>query len=251
MSQLSAQGYQPVFVTVTGLVPPDVYVYVPERRALERWGALKDYAPKVAQVVPETQEGPNIGSTRTRSMDAKGMLNLLGRFMKCLGFGAGKVTGSFHFGGDARFRYEFKGITASVVTRSRLQPLIRNLAFHSSLDSLISQGDVHIALEYLYAQQIVLRQAEGKEFDASAKAEIEKLFGTEAAAKVGFDDAGYIVYDGAEKPPAAFAYKAMQLFRYDGKIEIGGHAKRMASGEEVDVFFIPAEGEFLDVEEKP
>jgi hypothetical protein len=249
MSQLSAQGYQPVFIPVTSLVPPEVYVYVPKRRILERWGALKDYAPKVAEITPQTQIGPNLGNTSTRALDAKGMLNLLERVMKWLGL-AGKVTGSFHFAGNTRFRYEFKNITASVVTRSQLQPLIRNITFHGSLDSLIDPGYVHVALEYLYAKEITLRQAEGKAFDASAKAEIKKLFGAEASAKLKLDDTGYVIYDGKGRPPGAFAYKAMQLFHYDGKIEIGGQAIKLAPSEEVkESFYTPAEGEFLDVEE--
>ena len=254
MAQLSSRGYQPVFLPMQsdGFLPPDVYVYVPEAKALERWGPLKDFEPKVDTIVPRTSVGPKIGTEATRAMSGNVAARFFQGIMKMLGLSEGGAGVRLGFAGSARFRYEFDGITSCYVERSKLIPLIGKTFFGAWVDSEINAGNVHVALEYLYARSIRIKEANGKAFDAAAQAELDKLAQTNLSGKVKREKNGYLTFSAEGPGGAAFAYKAMRVFRFDGDLVIGGHAKALSHEGESDAEtsfsepYVP--GAFLDVQ---
>jgi hypothetical protein len=161
---------------------------------------------------------------------------------------AGDVSAGFRFASSARFRYEFRDVTSKLIERHQVQPLLRDLVFGNVLDSWISRGTVHIALEYLYAKRIILRHADGGAFDAETTAALDELVKVNSSAKMRRDGAGFITFT-AEGDGAAFAYKALQIFRYDGKLDIGIQAKTLGKKDTSaePMGYVPAHGEFLDV----
>ena len=253
MAQLSSRGYQPVFLPMQsdGFVPPDVYVYVQEARALERWGPLKDFEPKVETIVPKKSVGPKIGTEATRAMSGNVAARFFQGIMKMLGLGAGGAGVHLGFAGNARFRYEFDGITSCYVERSKLIPLIGKTSLGAWVDSQINAGNVHVALEYLYARSIRIKEANGKQFDAVAQAEIDNLARANLSGKVKREKNGYLTFSADGPDGAAFAYKAMRVFRFEGDLVIGGHAKALGRADESDAEtsfsdpYVP--GAFLDV----
>src|SRR5262247_3358027 len=103
MEQLSSRGYQPVFLPMQSdsYLPPDLYVYDPDARALERWGPLKDFAPSVRKIVPQKGVGPRTGTETTRAMSGNIAARFFQGIMKMLGLGG--ASGSFGFAGNSRF----------------------------------------------------------------------------------------------------------------------------------------------------
>jgi hypothetical protein len=249
MSQLSAQGYQPIFLPLPGISPPEIYVYLPQTRKLERHGPLSFFLPEANHFTPEERPGPDLGNMMTQTMDGKATVNFLGKILNWFGI-SGDMNATFHFADNARFRYRFHDVTALVIERHNVDNLIRDLKFSGSLERHMVAGNVHIVLEYLYARKIELRHADGKNFDIATTAELDGLFNASASNKLERQKNGYISFKSQQGVGAAFAYKAKQIFRYDGKLEIGLQAKSLGNrrkGKELENFYIPAHGEFLNV----
>jgi hypothetical protein len=250
IAALSAQGYQPIFLPETGLSPPDIYVFDKNQKKLVRYGPLSGYAREARRIVPKPHKTPSFGNVTTRALETTTTMSLMRRLMRLIGLGGAKVEASFHFAGDSRFRYEFREITVKAVDRHEVQPIVRELKFHNILDSLVTDGSVHLVLEYLYAKRIVMRLADGSDFDAHVTADVEKLVQAAASGRVHREGKGFLTFEAEGEEGAAFAYKALQVFLYDGKLDIGLGAKTL--GEPADkepAPYIPAPGEFLDVEE--
>jgi hypothetical protein len=146
--------------------------------------------------------------------------------LRWLGLVGGDASAGFGFASNSRFRYEFRDVTSKLVERNEVQPLLRELVFGNVLDSWISGGTVHIVLAYLYTKRIILRHADGGAFEAETAAAIDELVKVNSSAKMRRDSTGFITFI-AEGDGAAFAYKALQIFRYDGKLDIGIQAKTL------------------------
>ena len=240
---LNDLGFQPVFIPITGLEPPELYNH--DRGRLIRRGPLKRY---LDVRIPRPSQGklPDIEHHHTSRKRLADATKFLHNALQCIGVGSAKLSLSFLRSDDAVF--SFSEVTTARIDPSDLDPLLQRLAVHAIPDEYVAGGALHIAYEYVYAKRVSLRREDGKGFEAGLEGRLHEYFELGAKGRVWLEGGTELSFATTDDVPAAFGYKAGQLRLENGKWsfypEIIGNA-RDQEGSTVRAPYLPARGVVL------
>jgi hypothetical protein len=213
--KLNRLGYQPVFLPRTGVTPPELYNYVREQERLVRRGALSEYLPAVAALEPSKGQLGDISYKYTSEKKLDAAISFLESALKCIGIDAVPKL-DLGFAGSKNFAFAFTDVTYLSVDPSRLDQVIRSMTTSGIPQVYIDAGQLHLAYEYAYAQELVMSRGDKKSFshDISGKVGAYIDLGVKGAVSVASDST--ISFKGTGGP-AAFAYKAGRLVQENGE----------------------------------
>jgi hypothetical protein len=242
---LNEDGYLPVFLPRTGLIPPDVYT-LGKAGKLARNDALRRYLPK-GVTLPHNESGAmaNIELHKTSSKNAKAAATFLQNALACIGVTSFKSDLSF--AGSSSFVFAFTEVTYE--RAPGLDHALAKLDLGAIPDETIKGGKVHIAYEYLYAKSLRMMRSDGEAFSTNLSADaVRKLFDLGASGVVHADSASVIRFTTTGKP-AAFAYKAGRLVKHKNHWELAREEIAKGSVGETKLPYLPARGVVLTARE--
>jgi hypothetical protein len=248
VSVLNKDGYQPIFLPRTGLVPPDVMLYRRENRRIVRYGALASLASAAGKLKLHPSNVAPFEGRNTSGKDAAASLGLLGRVLQAIGLGAVPKV-DIGFASNQELVFAFHGVSSLGVTLLELRKILATVKLEGLPADRVDAGDAHIAYDYLYARQLVIKRADGQEFDLGVKGKVEEFFDVAAKGKVKQTSRLSITCEADGDNLPAFAYRAARLLRReDGGFDVLGEQTRLAEGA-APAPYVPQRGVVLDVEE--
>jgi hypothetical protein len=151
MILLNQRGYQPIYVPLTNLQPPELYTFVrqPSRR-LVRHGPLIYYLPTDLRGIARrdvfaetTGKVADIEGKQTTGKHLEAAVNFLASALRCIGIeGAPKLDLSFT--GDKELSFSFTGITYRRVDPAQIEQVVQELETVAIDDNYVREGRVHI-----------------------------------------------------------------------------------------------------------
>jgi hypothetical protein len=211
---LNKLGYLPVFLPRTNVEPPELYNYSRTNQRLVRRGALSQYLPTVVDLKPMEGELGDIEYKYSSSKNLEAAVSFLETALRCIGIEAVPKI-DLNFTGSTQYSFAFTKMKYSSVDPARLDGLIRTLSIEGIPQEYADAGDLHIAYEYAYAQELLMSRGDRKEFadDISGKVDIYFDLGTKGAVSVASTTT---ISFKSTAQPAVFAYKAGRLVRENG-----------------------------------
>ncbi len=249
---LNLNGYQPVFLPRTGLVPPELYEY--SRPRLVRRGPLADYIKDVASLPISSGKLGNFEGKLTSGKNFQGALDFLKQALAVLGIDAVPKLG-LSFTGAKEFVFSFSDVRFREVDPSKLDQVLQNLKAPPAIpDEYVTDG-LHVIYQYAYSGSLQMSRSDGKQFDADVSGNIGNFIDVGTKAKVESKNNSVISFSSTNSELAAFAYKAGQLQKLSPKRwtfapEV---VKRLEKGEESERApespkYVPLPGIVLAVE---
>ena len=211
---LNKLGYVPVFLPRTGVEPPELYNYSPVNQRLVRRGELSTYLPAAKDLKPTEGDLGDIDYkySSTKKLDAA--VSFLENALKSIGIEAVPKI-DLGFTGSKDYSFAFTKVKYRSVDPARLDGLIRTMSTDGIPQAYVDEGNLHVAYEYAYAQQLLMSRGDRKEFthDISGKVDAYLDLGTKGSVAVA---SSTTISFKSNAQPAAFAYKAGQLVRENG-----------------------------------
>ena len=238
---LNDLGFQPVFLPTTGLEPPELYNH--DRGRLIRRGPLERY---LKAPIPRPHAGvlPDIEHHHTSRKRLGEATKFLHNALRCIGVAAPRLSLSFL--GSEDLVFAFSEVTTARIDPADLDPLLQQLEVHAIPDEYVTGGALHIAYEYAYARQILLRREDGHGFAARIGGRLHEFFDLGGKGKVRVKDDTALVFSASDEAPAAFGYKAGQLRLDHDKWAFYPEIIDSARGEaDVQAPYLPARGVVL------
>jgi len=203
---LNDLGFQPVFLPTTGLEPPELYNH--DRGRLIRRGPLRRY---LRAPIPRPHAGvlPDIEHHHSSRKHLAESTKFLHNALRCIGIAAPKLSLSVLGSHDLVFA--FSEVTTARIDPADLDPLLQALEVHAIPDEYVRGGALHIAYEYVYARQVLLRRDDGHGFDAAIGSRLHEFFDLGGKGRVRVEAGTALVFSASDEAPAAFGYKAGQL----------------------------------------
>lgn len=216
VTRLNELGYQPIFLPLTGIVPPEVYGSGEGR--LSRYGPLIDYVRDNREVslTPHDSETPDITHLYTSRKKFSATLQFLAAALRCLGV---SFTPEFSLSGlrDTHLVFAVSGLTARSVSPGRIQQVLGwldpSLARHIGPDG----GGLHIVHEYLYAERLQIRRVSARKGSVEGTLTPADFGELKVDASVTQEDDHTLAFAPVSGARVAFAYRAGWL-RRDGSL---------------------------------
>ena len=209
---LNREGYQPVVLPRTNVEPPEMYTYADGR--LIRRGPLKDYLASGA-TIPRLRRGrlDDLQHKESSRKRVGAAASFLGDALRCIG-----VTSTprldLSFAKGRQLAFSLTGVTYAAVDSSRIDHLLQGMDTGAIPAEYIAAGQLHIAYDYAYARNLVMRVVESSKMAINLKAlQVEQLIDVGAEAVVKVEDETTISFTSGGGKPAAFAYKVGRLER--------------------------------------
>ncbi|WAC49201.1 hypothetical protein OVA03_04615 [Asticcacaulis sp. SL142] len=212
--KLNELGYQPVFLPQTNIVPPELYTYSRKLRRLVRRGPLLDYFPE--QTKFEMKEGKlaDIAYQYTSAKGVKATTSFLENSLRCIGIEALPKL-DLGFAGSNSFSFAFTDVSYRRVEVSQIDKLIQALQLGAIPQSVVNEGGIHIAYEYAYANELLMRRSDGMAFSSDVSGKVGTFIDIGTKGSVSLTSETTISFKGEPGQRAAFAYKAGFLSKED------------------------------------
>lgn len=210
---LNERGYQPVYMPLNGINPPELYHYSKPR--LSRVGPLRGYLPPGTHL-PKNRTGdiPDIQIVQTSTKGITGAAKFLSGALQALGIAHAPAI-DLSFAGSGDFIFRFVGVTYEEIDPAALATLVPKLLTDKVPAQILTSGQLYIAYHYAYAAKLEMRRADQKQFKGDVTGvQIENVVDIRAGGKVDVKDSDTLVFTATSKP-AVFAYKV-------GPLEVGG-----------------------------
>jgi hypothetical protein len=135
------------------------------------------------------------------------------------------------------------------VDPARLDGVIRTISTEGIPQEYVDAGNLHIAYEYAYAQELLMSRGDRKEFihDISGKVGTYLDLGTKGSASIA---SSTTISFKSKADPAAFAYKAGQLVKEAGGWEFFPEEFKTAGLTEQRQVYVPQRGVVLTAVEQ-
>ena len=214
--ELNRLGYQPVFLPRTGVTPPELFNYVRRQRRLVRRGALKEYLPAAADLATTSGQLADIEYRYTSEKGLDASVGFLANALKCIGIDAVPKI-DLGFSGTKDFSFAFTGVTYQSVDPAVLDPVLRGMTTTGIPQEYVQTGQLHIAYEYAYAQELLMSRADRKSFREDISGNVGAYLNLGVKGSVSMASSSTISFKGSTDAAAAFAYKAGRLQEEDGQ----------------------------------
>jgi hypothetical protein len=249
VSVLNKDGYLPIFLPRTGLVPPDVMLYFPENRRVVRYGALASLVPAVGRLKLHPSNVAPFEGRNTSGKNTAASLGFLGRALQAIGLGAAPKV-DIGFASDQELVFAFRGVSSRGVTLLELRKILENVQLDGLPADRVDAGNAHIAYDYLYAKHLEIRRADGREFHLGVKGKVDEFFDIAAKGKVKQTSKLLITFEAEGNDLPAFAYRAARLLRRDGGgfDVLGEQVNLAATGTPAP--YVPRRGVVMEVEDQ-
>jgi len=214
---LNDYGYQPVFLPMTNVAPPEIYNLAGSR--LVRRGPLKHYV-KAPLPAPTRGRLADIEHKTTGRKKLTAATSFLENALRAIGITSiPKIE--LGFVGSDELVFSFSEVTTASIAPAALDPIIQHdLDPHAIPERYVAEGKVHLAYEYAYARRVRLRRADGQSFTHAIEGDLHDFINLGTTGEVSVEDETTISFAAASGQPAAFAYKAGRLERRDGRWEL-------------------------------
>lgn len=212
---LNKHGYMPVMLPKTGIDPPQVYTVDRRRRSIRPWGLLENFVKgkakkRLRELKIRKARIPNIEHKHTSRKE----LDLATLFLKdalaCIG-----VTSVPHvdlsFCGQVQIIFAFTGVSSRRIDVGELLPVFEEFTVDHIPDKYVFGGGVHVAYEYLYAKQLLMRRADGREFATKVSGKVGEFIDVGAGASISVKDETTLFFSGNANAPIAFAYRSGRM----------------------------------------
>jgi hypothetical protein len=210
---LNDLGYQPVLLPISGLKPPEVYVYREATGKLTRRGPLADYL-KADAGIPKLSRGTlfdKLTHKETSRKNWKIAASFLGDALACIGItSAPKLDLSFVKNGEITF--SFDDATFQGLDPSKIDHMLEDVRPGAIPQSDIEEGNLHIAYNYAYAGTLTMRVS--GEFTASGSLkvlEIGKYIDLGADGKIETTNETTLTFTSTCNKSAVIAYQVGRL----------------------------------------
>ncbi len=250
VKMLNNYGYQPVFMPHTGYVPPELYSF--EQHKLIRHGALSAYIKDSVTFQPTTGGLASVEGKITSSKSIDAAVGFLSKALAVIGLGAMPKI-DLSFAGSHDFVFAFEGVTYQAVDPNVIESILQGLKLPLAIpDEYITQGDLHIAYEYAYADTVKMSRADGKKFSTDVSGDVGAYVNAGTKVKVDVDANSTVTFSATDKSKkGAFAYKAGRLLkRGDHWVFEPEVIKNLAGPSVLKWEFVPAYGVVLLAEEE-
>jgi hypothetical protein len=212
---LNSVGYQPIFLQRTGVKPPELYHFVEKR--LVRRGPLEDYNAEFGKLKQTRGTLPNIQHRQSSEKELKASVDFLRNALAALGITAIPKL-SLTFAGKADLAFTFSEVSYTAVDPTKIDAVLQGLRVPLAIpDEYVTSGRLHIAYEYAYARRLLMSRADGKEFEADVSGKIGDFIDLGLQGEVDTDGATVVTFKSKSSQAAAFAFKAGQLERSNGR----------------------------------
>jgi len=249
---LNDHGYQPVFLPVTGLEPPELYNFASHPSRLVRRGPLATYIPGgTFHVVPGQVAA--IEGKQTTGKHAKAAVDFLSSALRCIGIdGAPKLD--LGFTGASELIFAFTGITSRRVDVDQIDLQIQAIKTGAIPADTLSEGRLHIVYEYLYAEQLTMQRNDATHFEHDISAKVGQYLDLGSKGNIKVEGTTKVSFSTTDNNPAAFAFKAGRLTNdQDGKWGFYPEETMLAAGPDgaqVSRPYVIARGVVLEVEQQ-
>lgn len=212
VTHLNELGYQPVFLPMTGIVPPEVYGSGEGR--LSRYGPLIDYVRdnRDVSLTPHDSEAPDITHLYTSRKKMSATLQFLAAALRCLGV---SFTPEFSLSGlrDTHLVFAISGLTARSVSAGLIQQVLGSLDPSLARHVRPDGGGLHIVHEYLYAERLQIRRVAARKGSVDGSLTPADFGELKMNASVTQEDERTLAFAPASGARVAFAYRAGWLRR--------------------------------------
>jgi hypothetical protein len=213
---LNKLGYQPVFLPRSGVKPPEVYHYLRDGARLVRIGELAPFLPAAAALAPTRGQLGDINYSYTSGKKLDAAVSFLEQALKCIGIDAVPKI-DLGFAGAKDFSFAFTDVHYLSVDPARLYSLIKDLSTDGMPAEYVEDGRLHLAYEYAYARELVMARGDRQAFESDISGKVGAYFDVGAKGSVSVASATTISFRSASSTAVAFAYKAGQLMREEGR----------------------------------
>jgi hypothetical protein len=209
---LNKEGYQPIFIPVTNLAPPDIYSMM-DNKNLVRWGDLEDFLTGETKFNITSGQAASIRFQSTSSKSLKGAVGLLKRALQAIGIPGG-LSIDLSCATEKQLYFEFENVDYQRVDPAELRKVIQTADFYTGVTNKnVDKGLFHVAYEYLYSDSILMKQENHSDFDFSAKGEVTDYIKVETGFTVKSDKKSEIKFKATGGRKAAFAYRSAQILK--------------------------------------
>jgi hypothetical protein len=251
---LNDRGYQPVFIPVAGVHPPELYVFIKPR--LVRLGTLKSYLPS-GKTLPAVASNrlADIQIAQTSAKSVRGTAKFLGNALR--GIGITQAPGlDLSFAGTGDFVFDLADVTYEETAPAAIMELLKDLRTELIPRNYMQDGRLHVAYHYAYASKLEIRKADGGKFEGNVSAtEIDNFIKLGSAASVKVENGDALVFTPRKSERVAFAYKAGELRRAGRRLEFFpeevARFAGVAGAEGEAPAYLPSRGQVLAVEDSP
>lgn len=211
---LNRLGYLPVFLPRTKIEPPELYNYAPANQRLVRRGPLSAYIPAAKDLTPSEGDLGDIEYQYSSKKKLDAAVSFLENALRAIGINSVPKI-DLGFTGSNDFSFAFTKVRYRSVDPSRLDGIIRAISTEGIPPEYVDAGNLHIAYEYAYAQELLMSRGDRKEFshDISGQVGAYLDLGTKGTASVA---SSATISFKSNADPAAFAYKAGRLLQENG-----------------------------------
>jgi hypothetical protein len=249
VKMLNEYGYQPVFLPHTGYVPPELYSF--EQHKLMRHGTLTAYIKDPITFQPTTGDLASIEGKITSSKNTDAAAGFLSKALAVIGLSAiPKIDLSF--AGSHDFVFAFEGVTYQSVDPAVIDQVLQDLKLPLAIpDDYVTNGELHIAYEYAYADTVKMSRVDGKKFSTDVSGDVGAYVDVGTKVQVAVNANSTVTFSAKEKDKtAAFAYKAGRLLYRDGRWLFEPEVIMKLAGPPVRKWeFVPAYGVVLAAED--
>jgi hypothetical protein len=245
---LNKLGYLPVFLPRTKVEPPELYNYARSNQRLIRRGALSAYIPKAKDLMPTEGDLGDIEYKYSSKKKLDAAVSFLENALKAIGIDSVPKI-DLGFTGSNDFSFAFTKVRYRSVDPARLDGVIRTISTEGIPQEYVDAGNLHIAYEYAYAQELLMSRGDRKEFihDISGKVGTYLDLGTKGSASIA---SSTTISFKSKADPAAFAYKAGQLVKEAGGWEFFPEEVKTAGLTEQRQVYVPQRGVVLTAVEE-
>ncbi len=210
---LNTNGYQPIFLPRSGVVPPDLYNFAEHR--LIRRGTLAAYIPEASSLKPKPATMADIEGKQSSGKNFSAAADFLSSALSVLGISSiPKIDLSFT--GAKQLSFSFSNITVLSVDPSEIDRILQGLKTPPSIpNEYVTEGALHIAYEYLYSNTLLMSRADGGAFSVDVRGDVGSYVNLGGKGKVQWKSENTISFSDNTDTPAAFAYKAGRLQKHD------------------------------------
>jgi hypothetical protein len=251
VTHLNTLGYQPMFLPVAGVAPPELYRVVHGR--LMRHGPLIDYVRGTrATLTFPVAEGaaPDIRHVHTSRKRLGATVKFLNEALRCLGV---SITPDFKLSAlrDTHLVFSISGITTLSVSTGLLVDVLNDLK--KALTRFGPEdGELHIVHEYLYAERLLIRRKARRDDSIHLSVtDLAEHFGALGIdARMTKEDEDTLTFASPRGERVACAYRAGYLKREDKLWKfLPNLVVNATAGGVEEGLYIPAPGVALRVEE--
>jgi hypothetical protein len=208
---LNANGYQPIFLPRSGMVPPDLYNFADHK--LIRRGPLVNYIREIASIPLSTGTTADIEGKQTSGKNFGAALDFLSSALSVIGISSVPKL-DLSFTGARQLTFAFTNITFKALDPAVIDGILQKLKTPAAIpEAYITEGALHIAYEYLYSKTLLMSRSDGQSFSADVRGNIGAFIDLGGKGKVECKGESTISFSGDAAESAAFGYKAGRLQR--------------------------------------